>query len=187
MILLAGKTCSGKNVIQQELAKMGIEPVVTYTTRPPRKGEVDGSTYHFVTNDEFLAKEQSGFFAETTSYRVANDDIWRYGSALEDLTYDKSLIVNPDGLRRIRRVKSIIPITFYIIVDENVIWNRLRQRGDNAAEARRRLNADEVDFVGIDEYIDFAIRNEDLTPKQVAEMIFYLYRQLLERRGCAIS
>ena len=37
MLLLTGKTCSGKDTIKKELIKMGMESVITYTTRPPRK------------------------------------------------------------------------------------------------------------------------------------------------------
>ena len=48
MLLLTGKTCSGKDTIKKELIKMGMESVITYTTRPPRKKEIDKMSYHFV-------------------------------------------------------------------------------------------------------------------------------------------
>ena len=54
MILLCGKTSSGKTFLQKELIKIGYKSIVTYTTRPPRNGEVDGIAYHFVTKEEFL-------------------------------------------------------------------------------------------------------------------------------------
>lgn len=113
MILLAGKTCSGKSTIVKELLKIGMKDVVTYTTRPPRKNEVDGVSYHFISSKEFLEKEKQGFFAETTSYNVASGETWYYGSALEDLTDDKVIIVNPHGLKQIQKIKSLNPIVFY--------------------------------------------------------------------------
>lgn len=181
MILLAGKSCSGKDTIQKELIKMGMNAVVSYTTRPPREGEVDGVAYHFITEEEFLEKEKQGFFAETVSYNVSGDRTWYYGSAVEDLTDDKVFIANPHGLRQVRKIKSLNPIAFYIMADEDTIWNRLRQRGDDAAEARRRLNADDIDFAGIDEDVDFAFRNDmGLTPETLAEMIMYTYRKVNE-------
>ena len=37
---------------------------VSYTTRPPRRGEVQGQDYHFVTRERFLSLVEEGFFAE---------------------------------------------------------------------------------------------------------------------------
>ena len=54
ILLLVGKTCSGKDTIQNELIKRGMEPVVSYTTRPPRHGEVDDKTYHFISESWYL-------------------------------------------------------------------------------------------------------------------------------------
>lgn len=180
MLLLVGKTCTGKNRIQNELIKMGMKSVVTYTTRPPRSGEVDGIAYHFINKKDFFDKQDNGFFAETTSYKIATGDIWYYGSAVEDLTDDKVIIVNPEGLRKLKEITNLDPVSFYILADEEVIWNRLRKRGDNAAEARRRLNSDEEDFRDISKYIDFAFRNDStLKPEILAEMILYTYRKVI--------
>ena len=71
MLLLCGKTCTGKSTIQKELIKIGMKSVIPYTTRPLRGGEIDGEEYHFITQTEFLEKEAQGFFAETKSYDVA--------------------------------------------------------------------------------------------------------------------
>ena len=176
MILIVGKSASGKDTIQKELIKLGYNAVVSYTTRPPRNGEVDGVAYHFITKEEFLEKEQNHFFAETTSYNVATGETWYYGSAIEDLSNDKVMIVNPDGLRQIKKLKSLNPISFYLTADEETIWNRLRQRGDDAAEARRRLNADDVDFAGIISDVEFCLRNDlGLDPEVMAKFIHELY------------
>ena len=124
LICLVGKMAAGKDSIQKELIKMGMNSVVSYTTRPPRPGEVDGIAYHFITKEEFLEKEKQGFFAETTSYNVAIGETWYYGSAVEDLTDDKVIIVNTHGLRQIRKIKSLNPVAFHIISDKTTILNR---------------------------------------------------------------
>lgn len=186
MLLLIGKTATGKDTIQKELIKMGMKSVVSYTTRPPRLGEVDGITYHFITQEEFLNKYHKGFFAETTSYNVATGETWYYGSAVEDLNDDKVIIVNPHGLRQLRKISSLNPIAFYITAGEETIWNRLRERGDNASEARRRLNADDEDFANIEKNIDFSFSNDlGLKPELLAEMIFYTYNKVVGGRNIA--
>lgn len=160
-----------------------MKSVISYTTRPPRQGEVDGETYHFISEEDFLDKKNNGFFAETTSYNVAVDggQTWYYGSAIKDLSKDKVMIANPEGLRVLKKNNELKIISFYLIVDEETIWNRLRQRGDNSEEARRRLNADDEDFKDIDKYIDFSFRNDTgLKPQILAEMILNTYQKVMK-------
>lgn len=186
MLLIIGKSCAGKDTIQKELIKMGMKSVVSYTTRPPRQGEIDGETYHFITQEEFLEKYHNDFFAETTAYNVASGKTWYYGSAVEDLTDEKVIIVNPHGLRQLKNIKSLNPIAFYITSGEETIWNRLRERGDNAAEARRRLNADDEDFADIENDVDFSFSNDlGLKPELLAEMILYTYNKVVGGRNIA--
>ncbi len=184
MILLCGKSCAGKTTIVKELKKLGLEEAISYTTRPPRKGEVNGITYHFITKEEFLEKRAQGFFAETTSYNVATGETWYYGSAIEDLTDDKVAIVNPDGLRHIRKIKSLNPVAFHIIADKTTILKRAEKRGDDTDEVLRRLIADDFDFADINSYIDFAFRSDfGLDPKALAELILYTYKKVMEEKN----
>ena len=179
MLLLCGKSCAGKDTIQKELIKMGMKSIASYTTRPPREGETEGIEYHFITKEEFLKKEEQGFFAETIYYDVATGDRWYYGSAVEDLSDDKVIIVNPHGLKQLKKLPKLNPIAFYITAGEETIWNRLRQRGDDSAEARRRLNADDKDFADIESDIDFSFRSDlGLKPELLAEMILYTYNKV---------
>ena len=176
--------CSGKDTTQKELINMGMNSVVSYTTRPPRPGEVDGIAYHFITKEEFLEKEKQGFFAETTSYNVASGDTWYYGSSVKDLTDDKVIILNPEGLRKIKKIKSLKPISFYINADKTTIMERAKKRGDNTDEVSRRLIADDFDFADINSYIDFSIRSDlGLSPKVMAEMILDIYKKVMEEKN----
>lgn len=177
MILLIGKTASGKDTILNEIVKLGYEKLVTYTTRPMRPGEIDRINYHYISSEEFLLKDKEGFFAETTSYNVATDETWYYGSAIEDFNRDKVMIVNPNGVKQIRRIKLLNPVVFYIQVDEDVIRKRLLKRGDNKDESERRIAADDRDFIGIEKYVDFSINNNGLFPSSViADEVVKKYR-----------
>lgn len=180
MIILCGKTASGKDtILKQIIGSSNMSKVVTYTTRPPREGEVNGISYHFISQEEFLEKQKEGFFIESASYQVASGETWYYGSTIEDMVGNKVIILNPVGVEAIKKIPELNPVIFYILADEETLWNRLRQRGDNAEEARRRLNADDEDFKDINKYIDFAVKNDgNVSPEDIAEMILYLYRRL---------
>ena len=177
MIVLVGKTCSGKTVIRDALAELGVEKLISYTTRPMRNGEKDGVTYHYVSKSEFIIKQNEGFFFETSSYKVAYGQTWYYGTAFEDLSDDKVAIVNPEGLKKIKAIKNIIPIVFYITASDEVLKVRLLDRGDNPREAKRRLNADNKDFENI-EY-DCLIDNDSylFTPMELAKIILDEYEK----------
>lgn len=177
MILLLGKTASGKDTILNEIVKQGYKKLVTYTTRPMRPGEAEGINYHYISKEEFLLKEHKGFFAETTSYNVATGETWYYGSALEDFNRDKVMIVNPDGVKRVSQIKSLNPVVFYIQADEEVIRKRLLKRGDNKVESERRIAADDRDFFGIEKYVDFFVwNNGHFSPGGVADEVIKKYK-----------
>lgn len=180
MLMLVGKSCSGKTTIVKELKKLGLKEVISYTTRPKREHETEGVEYHFITKEEFLQKEEQGFFAETSSYNVATGEQWYYGSAIEDLTNDKVFIVNPQVLKKMKNIDTLIPISFYITASDETIWERLKQRKDNVNEAIRRLNADREDFRDIYNYVDFVFSNDlGLKPELLAEMILYTYKKVM--------
>lgn len=186
MIVLTGKSCSGKDSIGKELEKLGIKKLVTYTSRPPRENEVDGVDYHFVSFNDFKNLVKKSFFAEWRIYKT-NEGIWMYGSAKKDYkaVNNKYIILTPDGLDTIKN-KGINVISFYIDATDDVILERLKKRGDNKEEATRRFIQDKKDFEGIKQKVDFVLFNDiadyivfsdnDSTPVELAKLILGIYR-----------
>lgn len=166
MVTIIGKTASGKDKIVNELvSKHGFKKVITYTTRPMRKGEQQDITYHFISEEDFKQKINEGFFAEWKSYITA-DGVWYYGTALEDLKngeYNSVIILTPDGYRDVVNKLSKNPIAIYIYANNTTIKKRLLKRGDNPNEAQRRLEHDNEDFNGIENEVDRIVYNNDGT------------------------
>ena len=161
MIVISGKTASGKNAVVDKMVKnYKFKTIVTYTTRPKRKGEKDGKTYHFISEDEFKTKIEEGFFAEYNSFNT-EFGTWYYGSAKDDYvgSNDKTVIIlTPTGVQAIKDlgydVKSI-----YLYANETTIKERLVKRGDTKSEADRRVLADRVDFKGFENLADKIVYN----------------------------
>lgn len=180
MLVLVGKTASGKDTIKKELLKMGMKDIVTCTTRPMRPGEVNGVNYHFLSKEEFLEKEKQGFFAEHTEYHVASGDTWYYGTAKRDISDDKIIILNPQGLHMLQKQKDLKIVSFYVYAPEEVLLARLEKRGDHPSEYRRRLEADKIDFQGMEDKVDSVIENiGEKTPKELAVLIKNMYEEVV--------
>jgi guanylate kinase len=65
----AGKTTLVQQVIKQIGPEYGLEKVITYTTKEPRPGEVNGKDYHFLSELDFKKRLAEGFFVEhSTAY-----------------------------------------------------------------------------------------------------------------------
>lgn len=177
MLILCGKTASGKDTLLKELVKLGYKTVVSFTTRPMRQGETNGVEYNFVDEKTFKDMTNNGEFAETTSYKVASGETWYYGSRKIDLTDDKAIILNPEGLKAMKSIPGVNPTSFYLRVDEDEIANRLTKRGDNPKESARRLKADRKDFKGIEDYVDFIIPNDKgISPSDMALVVSTFYK-----------
>ena len=167
MLILMGKTASGKNLVRDQLVeKYHFSPIITYTTRPMRKNEKQDVTYHFISTDEFLEKINDGFFAEWKDY-VTNDGIWYYGTALEDIENadNKSVIIlTPQGYRDIKEKlpdKNIACIYLYENID--TMRKRLSKRGDDTKEVERRIKSDLEDFKNFESEADKIVYNNDGT------------------------
>lgn len=162
MIIIIGKTASGKDTILKNLVeKHGYKKIVTYTTRPMRRGERQGVSYNFISEDDFKKKINKGFFAEWKTYDT-EFGIWYYGTALEDLERADQrnvIILTPGGYRDIINKLSTKTKAIYIYADNSTIMQRLIKRGDDKDEAKRRLEHDNIDFKGIEDDVNYVFYN----------------------------
>ena len=164
MIIIVGKTASGKDTVVKKLVDdYKYTKIITYATRPMRKGEKQDITYHFISDDEFNQKINEGFFAE---YKVYDTEfgIWYYGTALEDLENadDKSVIIlTPAGYRDIEDKVDCKVVSIYLYANNATIKKRLIARGDNPKEAERRVLHDNEDFKGIENEVDRIVYNNE--------------------------
>ena len=165
MIVLVGESASGKSSIEKYLVdNYEYSKIVSYTTRQPRKGEVDGVDYHFISMEQFETLKEQGFFAENAKYNG-----WGYGIAKEDCTDDKVAVLTPHGLRQVSKIKDINVTSFYINVHRRDRLIKILQRGDNIEEAYRRSLSDVGQFDGIEDEVDYIINNDGYK-KSIAEM-----------------
>lgn len=181
--VLVGRSASGKDTIKKELLKKGMNSIVTHTTRPPRNCEEDGIAYHFISVTDFFEKELNGYFAETTSYETVHGR-WYYGTSIESLKNapdNTVIILNPDGLRAVKNIEGLDVVSFYVKAKKSVLKKRLKSRGDNRKEAKRRMREDKKDFRNMDFEVDYTIDNNG--NKSIEELVNTIQFLVNERRG----
>lgn len=174
MIIIVGKSGSGKDSVVKKLTNFyDYKKIVTWTTRPMRPKEMQDVTYHFTDEETFEEKIEEGFFAEWKKYESI-EGTWYYGTALLDLTTfneDKIIILTPDGYRDIKDIIGKDTLTVYLKSKNRILKSRLKKRGDNSKEIKRRLRHDKKDFKGIEKEVDVVIENNKRDLWDIAKMI----------------
>ena len=148
-----GKSASGKDTFLKKKVSEGFKPIVSYTTRPMRDGEVDGVDYHFVdkaTFDEYVSK---GIIFESRSYNTLFDgkqETQYYGSPFVDASKDDYVVVlDINVIKPYLQYYGAKDITLiYVMVsDDELRKQRAMSRGGfDETEWNRRLIDDNIKF-----------------------------------------
>jgi guanylate kinase len=135
---------------------------VSFTTRPPRHGEVDGRDYCFVSEERFREMVAAGEFIEHACvfgnlYGTARSQV----EALTDQGLDVLLEIDWQGARQIRQAMPDCVSIFILPPSTAELERRLRGRStDSEATIRRRLADARHDMSHWSEF-DYAVVNED--------------------------
>lgn len=155
---IMGKSASGKDSIYGELKLQGrhpLKPLVLYTTRPIREGEMEGREYFFVDEAKRQALMQAGKVIESRSYDTIYG-IWSYFTAdegqvnLEEYDYlGIGTLESYEKLKAYYGESSVCPI--YVEVEDGERLKRAIAREETQQvpkyeEMCRRFLADSQDF-----------------------------------------
>jgi len=136
---------------------------VSFTTRPPRVGEIDGRDYHFVTVERFETMVKADAFAEWAEVHGNH-----YGSARETLDQardsgqDMLLEIDCQGALQLNR--SLADAVFIFILPPSLaeLERRLRGRSTESEDVvTRRLNNARKEIEAATSY-DYLVVNDDL-------------------------
>ncbi len=146
---VVGKSASGKDYLARMLVKEipCLQPIVSWTTRPPRDTEKNGVDYHFATTEEFHEASRNGEFIEWTRFNN-----WYYGTPHSSI-HEGGIYVgvfNLDGLAELlyhQDKYQVVPI--YMETPLVVRLGRsIKREKKFTSEMARRVFADFNDFFG---------------------------------------
>jgi guanylate kinase len=148
-VVLSGPSGSGKTTIVDRLLERSpvkLVKSVSATTRPPRKNEVDGKNYYFLTANDFARRRAGGDFLECAEVHGTGN--W-YGTLKSEVERARRLggwallEIDVQGALQIMRKHSGALSIFLRTSSEAEYEKRLRARGTDAEEIiqRRLANA----------------------------------------------
>jgi guanylate kinase len=137
---------------------------VSYTTRAPRAGELDGREYHFVDRKIFEAMLERGDFlesAEVHGNRYGTSQKWIEEARAKGL--DIMLEIDWQGARQVRKAFADA-VSIFILPPPPALTElerRLRGRGQDSEEAIQRRLRDAREEIGHVAEFDYVIINKE--------------------------
>jgi guanylate kinase len=136
---------------------------ISYTTRPPRPGEVSGKDYFFVSPEEFIRLRDEGKLAEWVEqfgygYGTSKEWIHQALESGQDLVFD----LDTRGAKAMKESFPQATLIFILPPNFQELERRLKGRGDlDPRELARRLEQGRTEVKEIPWY-DYLIVNKDL-------------------------
>lgn len=162
LYILLGRSASGKTTVAEELIERNFgEFLVSYTTREPREGEINGIDYHFVDNKEFEKTKMIASFSAGKN--------WHYGVSRDSLFSDNNLffpvISSSYALEVAKEAKALgVEVTvIYLNIDREERIKRLLLRGDDKDSIKRRIEIEESEG--------------DINPLDFKDFEFYIFKE----------
>lgn len=185
LFVISGPSGVGKTTLTRELfvrlnLNYNVYPVITYTTKLPRKGEIPGIDYHYITEEEFKIKLSADFFIEHSKAYGSY-----YGSPksiIQDLDTGKSflLVVDQVGAYDIKKQYNEAVLIWITPPSIQELTSRLEKRAtESNVDMQKRLiiAQNELDTEYKKGCFDYVVQN-DIFERSVCNLINILKAEI---------
>lgn len=164
LIVISGPSGVGKDTVLDAMKSRGLpfHFVITATTRKPRKNEVHGVDYLFISQDEFARMIDEG---ELLEYALVYRDYKGIPKAQvrQALASGKNVIMRVDvqGAETVRKLIQDALLIFLTPQNEEELINRLRKRNTETSESLKlRIATTRQEYKKI-HLFDYIVVNKD--------------------------
>lgn len=173
LFIISAPSGTGKTTLLKEvqLRLPEIRFSVSFTTREPRKGEMHGRDYFFISKDEFLRGIKEGRFLE---WACVHGNYYGTDKAVieEWLSNGLEVILDIDvqGARTIKCQYPFASTIFILPPSWEELERRLRSRGTDSDEVIRRRLSNASKEISEAFWYDYIVINDEIS-KAVDELI----------------
>jgi guanylate kinase len=163
VFVLSAPSGTGKSTLAKQLVKQvrDLNFSVSFTTRRPRPGEVDGKDYFFVddaTFDEMVAREGFVEWVKVYERRYGTGRAWIEAQLASGM--DILLDIESQGARQVHKAIPDAVMVFLLPPSSSELAARLRGRGDESEDqVRIRLDYARHELAQFDGY-DYLVVND---------------------------
>ena len=163
LFVVSAPSGAGKTTLCKQIIRIvdNIKPSVSFTTRPPRAGEVPNEDYCFVSEAEFRTMIDRGDFVE---WALVHGNLYGTSSRqLEELIsagYDVLLDIDTQGARQIKKFFTNGVYIFILPPSMDELKHRLEGRMSNSVEDMNRRLERAVDEIKEYYIYDYVIVND---------------------------
>jgi len=164
LFIVTAPSGAGKTSLVRELlvADQNVQLSISYTTRDPRPGEVNGRDYHFVGMEAFMDMLGKGEFlesAEVYGNRYGTSQTW----ITQKMNEGKDILLEIDwqGAAQVRKIFPEAIGVFILPPSLEALRERLKNRSQDSDQTiERRMQAAREDISHVGEF-DYVIINND--------------------------
>ena len=168
LVILSGVSGAGKDTIKKEIIKRmdNVKSIPSFTSRPPREGDVPGETYIFLSKEEFEEKIKND---EIYEYDIHHNNY--YGTSkkvFNDKVKEGKIIVKDIDVNGTENLINLLKedmkvVTIFLRVPKDELERRLKNRLDKPSpkEIKLRLNRFDYEESRINLY-DYVLKNDNL-------------------------
>lgn len=167
MFIIEGPSGTGKGTVIKEILARDphIKFSVSVTTRPPRKGEVNGVDYYFISDEEYdRLKNEDAFYEYVDSqygsrYGTLRSEVDSFINVGEDVLFDLDWM----GARQMKEKAGADAVTIYLLPPSiREVRRRLEGRGTDSREVIEKRMDLVLEKISHWNEFDYVVVNEEL-------------------------
>lgn len=183
LLIISGPSGVGKGSVCAALLSKDINTVnsVSVTTRAPRLGEIDGKSYYFVSEEDFICRRENGEFLEWAN--VFGNYYGTPKAEIEKLLAAGKNVVLEIDTQGAMQIKSACPQGVYIFIlppSYDELKKRIIKRGSETEQTlKKRLSFANFEIDLANQY-DYQLVNEDI--EETADKLLDIITKIKENR-----
>ncbi len=181
LVVVSAPSGTGKTTLCHMLLKEfeNMEFSVSYTTRPPRKGEVNGKDYFFVSKEEFERMVEEGDFLEWANvygnlYGTSKSQVLRALNEGKDILLD----IDVQGALQVKKNLPEAVLIFIMPPSFDELERRLKHRGTDSEDVIKRRLETAKEEIKKAVYYDYIVVND------VLEVAFDKLKSIVTAEKC---